>query len=373
MACEKRVHDTPDHDFKHQVSGRAVQLDGVRAVAMIAICWDHWCPPNWPRIFPFEIFLFFFLVLTGYLITGSLLRERDRKEASGGPWKLESLKVYQIRRGLRILAPYYAAILLAWIVWAPDMHAAFGWYFCHLSNIHIAMLGEWPSGTNHFWSLAIQQQFYLIWPFVIWFLPKRWLVPAILAFSVIGPTSRYFHDLFVPWFPWPQFLTWFTFDYFGLGALLALAVHRGMSLESPALRRISILGLAVYFGIIGCHRFGWSTFGLRCLQQTFLSIALCGFIAAASIGFRGYLGSFLENPKLQKIGKLSYGIYLFHNVAPLLAGKIFWFLWFGCFDNVYGEAIRIPVIAAVTWGLALASWRWIEMPLNSIRAKMAEN
>lgn len=338
---------------------------------MIAICWDHWCPTTWPRIFPFEIFLFFFLVLTGYLITGSLLRERDRKEARGGAWKLEALKTYQIRRGLRILAPYYAAIILAWLVWAPDMHDAFGWYFFHVSNIHMAVLGYWPSGTNHFWSLAIQQQFYLIWPFVIWFMPRKLLVPAILAFAAIGPVTRYCHDFFLPWFAWPQVLTWSAFDYFGCGGLLALAVHHGMSLESPALRWLAVVGLAGYVGIFESHALGWPTFGLRPVQQSFLSVALCGFIAAGSVGFRGPLGKFLENPKLQRIGQVSYGIYLFHNIAPLLTGKILWFLWFGWFDGVYGEILRIPVFAAVTWGLTLASWRWIESPLQGVRAKIA--
>ncbi|MEO5915877.1 MAG: acyltransferase [Luteolibacter sp.] len=360
------------------MSGRATQLDGLRAVAMIAISWDHWCPPTWPRIFPFEVFLFFFLVLTGYLITGSLLRERDRKEARGGPWKWEGLKSYQIRRGLRILAPYYAALALALLIQAPDAwmgRAAdswqgFPWYFFHLSNFHIAKLGDWPGGTNHFWSLAIQQQFYLIWPFVIWFLPRKCLLPAILIFSAIGPISRHYHDLFLPWFAWPQTLTWFTFDYFGIGGLLALAVHRGVSLESPVLRGLAVAGLAGYVVIFGSHALGWPTYGLRALQQTFLAIALCGFIAAGFVGFRGPLGRFLENGRLQRIGQVSYGIYLFHNIAPLVAGKIFWFLWFGCFDNIYGEIIRIPVYAAVTWALTMASWRWIETPLQEVRAKI---
>jgi peptidoglycan/LPS O-acetylase OafA/YrhL len=365
------VQEPPDHDFTHPVSGRAMQLDGLRAVAMVAICWDHWSPRSWPRFFPYEIFLFFFLVLTGYLITGSLLRERERKETRGGTWKLEALKTYQIRRGLRILAPYYAAIVLAWLVWAPDMHGAFAWYFFHLSNIHMAMLGQWPSGTNHFWSLAIQQQFYLIWPFVIWFLPRKLLAPAILIFAAMGPVSRYCHDLLLPWFAWPEVLTWSAFDYFGLGGLLALAVHRGMSLESPVLRWLAPIGLAGYVAIFGSHALGLPTYGLRPAQQTFLSVALCGFIAAGSVGFRGPVGRFLVNPQLQRIGQVSYGIYLFHNIAPLVAGKIVGFLWFGWFDGVFGEIIRIPIFAAVTWGLTMASWRWIESPLQNVRAKIA--
>jgi len=365
------VHATLDHGFKRGVNGRAVQLDGLRAIAMMAICWDHWCPAGWPRIFPFEIFLFFFLVLTGYLVTSSLLRERDRAEKRGGPWKAAALKTYQIRRGLRILVPYYAALALALLVMAPDAWNAFPWYFFHLSNFHIATLPDWPGGTNHFWSLAIQQQFYLIWPFVIWFLPRKLLIPAVCLFTAIGPASRVFHNSFAPWFARPDVLTWMTFDYFGLGALFALSIHRGMSFESPVLRGVAWLGFAAYLAVFGAHSMDWPTFGLRPLQQTFLSVALCGFIAAAISGFRGPAARLLEGAFLQRVGQLSYGIYLFHNLAPLVAGKIFFFLWFPPFGGVFAEILKIIAAAALTWWLTLASWRWIEGPLQGVRSKMA--
>jgi len=338
---------------------------------MMAIAWDHWCPAGWPRVFPFEVFLFFFLVLTGYLITGSLLRERGRNEARGGAWKAQALKNYQIRRGLRILAPYYAALILAWIVRAPDIGPGLLWYVFHLSNIHMAFLGYWPAGTNHFWSLAMQQQFYLIWPFAIWFLPRKWLVPTILVFSAIGPLSRIFHDDLAQWITWPQVLTWASFDYFGIGALFALAVHHGMSLESPGFRWLAVAAFSAYLGIFGSHALGWPSFGVRAFQQSFLAIALCGLIASGSVGFSGVAKKILEHPTLQRIGQVSYGIYLFHNLAPLVTGKICWFLWNGSFETGIGALFRVAIYAAVTWGLALASWRWIEQPLQGVRAKLS--
>ena len=311
-----------------------------------------------------------FVPVPGYLITGSLLRERDRSEAHGGAWKWEALKNYQLRRGLRILAPYYAALALAWLVWAPDAHSALAWYVFHLSNIHMASLDYWPAGTNHFWSLAVQQQFYLIWPFVIWFLPRKWVVASILLFAALGPLARMFHDSLVPWFARPELLTWATFDYFGIGGLLAVAVHRGMSLESPGLRWLAALALAGYLGIFWSHEGGGPTFGLRAFQQSLLSLALCGLIAAGSVGFSGFMKNLLEHPLLQRVGQLSYGIYLFHNLAPLVAGKIFWFLWDGRFETGTGALLRIASYAAVTWGLTLASWRWIEVPLQGVRSKL---
>ena len=338
---------------------------------MLAICWDHWRPQTWTRIFPFEVFLFFFLVMTGYLITGSLLRERDRSESRGGRWKLKALKTYQIRRGLRILAPYYAALALALLVMAPDVWRGLAWYVFHLSNIHMAFLGDWPDGTNHFWSLSMQQQFYLIWPFVIWFVPRKWLLWVILLFSAIGPVSRSFHDEMTAWCAWPQVLTWASFDYFGIGGLFALAVHRGMSLESPGLRWISLTAFAGYLAIFGAHAGGWPTFGFRAIQQTLLSVSLCGFIAACSVGFSGPAGRLLEGAWLQRIGQLSYGVYLFHNLAPLVAGKLFWFLWGDSFQSNIWEMVRIAIFAVVTWLLALASWRWIEQPLQGVRSRIS--
>jgi peptidoglycan/LPS O-acetylase OafA/YrhL len=246
----------------------------------------------------------------------------------------------------------------------------FGWYVFHLSNFHIATLPDWPGGTNHFWSLAMQQQFYLIWPFVIWFVPRKWLVPALLAFTAIGPTTRFFYDSFKPWFVNPGILTWCNLDYFGIGALFALAVHRGMALDSPGLKLISCLGLAGYLAIFGAHEMKWQTFGLRPLQQTFLAIAWCGFIAGGLAGYGGPIGKCLESAFLQRVGQVSYGIYLFHNLAPLVAGKLFFFLWWGPFDSLAGEVLRIPVYGGVTWALTIASWRWIEKPLQDVRAKI---
>jgi peptidoglycan/LPS O-acetylase OafA/YrhL len=365
------VQQKPDHGFKLEVNRRAIQLDGMRAIAMMAICWDHWRPTEWSRGFPFEIFLFLFLVLTGYLITGSLLRERDRSEARGGTWKLEALKTYQIRRGLRIFAPYYAALGIAWVVRAPDaLGPQFAWYFVHLSNIHMALVGHWPAGTNHFWSLASQQQFYLVWPFVIWFLPRKALLPALLGFTALAPLSRLNHDFLAQWFAWPELLTWSCFDYFGIGGILALAVHRGMSLESPAFRWVSRAALAAYVIIFGAHQLGMETYGWRIVQQSFLSIGLCGVIAIGSTGMGGLAGKLLESAPLQRIGQLSYGIYLFHNLAPLLAGKLVPFLWGEAFMTGPGAFVKPVVFAAVTWGLTLASWRWIETPLQEFRAKL---
>jgi peptidoglycan/LPS O-acetylase OafA/YrhL len=343
----------------------------MRAVAMLAICWDHWCPAAWPRLFPYEVFLFFFLVMTGYLITSSLLRERDRCEARGVPWRLRAMRAYQVRRGLRILAPYYAALAVAFALGASDLWRAPWWYLLHVSNLHMATLPSWPPATNHFWSLSIQQQFYLVWPLIVWFAPKRSLGWWFLLVTAAGPVTRWFEDALATSWERPSLLTPAVLDYFGVGALFALALHRGMSLASPGLRALSWAALAGYIAMYGSHVLGWPTFGLRFLQQTLLSIAICGFIAAVSTGFGGWFGRLLESRPLQEIGRLSYGVYLFHNLAPLLAGKVCWFLWNPSIPLGVQVVLRTPVFALITWGIALASWRWIERPLQDVRTRVA--
>jgi peptidoglycan/LPS O-acetylase OafA/YrhL len=346
------------------------QLDGLRALAMLAICWDHWWPYRDSRWFPYEVCLYFFLVMTGFLITGSLLRQRDRLDARGAPWRASALREYHLRRGLRILAPYYAALAIAFLLFSEDVWSAPVAYLLHLSNIHMATLPEWPQGTNHFWSLAMQQQFYLVWPFAVWFLPRRGVPWSILALCVAGPVFRYYHSAFQPWFLRPEVLTTHCLDYFGWGALLAWMHHRGMSLENPGLRGAAWLAFAGYLALYACYRLDWPTHGLWIFQTSCVSIALCGFVAAACVGFGGAFGKLLERPVLGAIGAVSYGIYLFHNIAPLVVGKVLWFLWDDPFRNWYGECLKGVAIVVITAALTLASWFWIEQPLQRVREKI---
>lgn len=345
------------------------QLDGLRAVAILAICWDHWVPYG-VRLFPYEVFLYFFLVMTGFLITGSLIRQRERHEPTGQPWRAKALRAYHVSRGLRILAPYYAALAIAFLVLSRDVWSAPFAYLLHLSNIHMATLPEWPPGTNHFWSLAMQQQFYLVWPCAIWFLPKRLVPWSMIALCLAGPAFRHFSSAFSPWFARPEILTTHCIDYFGWGALLAWARHRGMALDDPRLRWLAIAAAAGYLLLYACDRFDWPAHGWWIFQNTLISIALCGFLAAACRGFSGPIGTLLHHRWLQAIGSASYGIYLFHNVAPLVSGKAFWFLWGDPFRNPFGDCLRGLTIVALTAALTLASWYGIEQPLEKIRARI---
>lgn len=355
------------------LQSRAIQLDGLRALAMLGICWDHWVPKAWNFNLPYEIGLYFFLVLTGYFITGSLLRTRDRAEAAGGPWRWKAWKHFQWRRGLRIIVPYYTALAIAFIFMAPILWKNIHWYLLYLTNFHIALIGKWPPGTSHFWSIAIQQQFYLLWPAVIWITPRRMIPIALIAFTLLAPASRYLEHLFTPPFIWPGKLSWASFDFFGIGGLMALAIHRGFPLSSRLWKILGVVGCGAYAVFEFGPRLGLPSNEIGPFYASILSIGLCGVIATASIGWRNPAGRFLETQFLQKIGLLSYGIYLYHNLAPIILGKILPFLWMGPHaDSILQAAVRTGSFAALTWAMTILSWKYLETPLNLLRAPTPE-
>lgn len=351
-------------------TNRAIQLDGLRALAMLGICWDHWVPEAWNFGLPYEVGLYFFLVLTGYFITGSLLRTRDRRETEGGGWRWRAWKDFQWRRGLRIVAPYYVALAVAFVFMAPKLWHNLHWYALYLTNIHIALLGEWPHGTSHFWSIAIQQQFYLFWPAVVWLAPRRFLAPAMIVFVLIAPLSRYYEHLFMPPFIWPHKLSWGWFDFFGIGGLMALAVHRGFPLSSRLWKILMVAGCGAFAVLEFGPRFGLPPSRIGLFYTTIIAIGMCGVIATASLGWRNPAGRLLEMKFLQKVGLLSYGIYLYHNLAPIILGKTIPFLWWGPYADTSPQIIlRLVCFAALTWVFTMLSWKYIETPLNRMRAR----
>ena len=342
------------------------QLDGWRALSVLGVMWHHWAPASWRGPFPFEIGLYFFLTLTGFLITRILLRERDRGEKEGQPWKARAFRRFQLRRSLRILIPCYAAMLFGLLVGAPDLRAHPLPYFAQVSNFHLAVLPEWPAGTAHYWTLALQQQFYLVWPLVVFLAPKRWLAPLFAALFLVAPLSRFVllhHFLQVVH---PGAITTSALDYLSGGALLALLLHRGLAPGDRRLRIAGWIGLLLWLGLYATERLDAQLPGLRHFQQSFLTLAMLGLIGASLHGFRPGLARFLESSPLQHFARLSYSLYLLHAAVPLGLGWIAAPLW----HPGVPEIVRIVAFFLASCGLAWLSWRFVEKPTDRLRDRL---
>jgi peptidoglycan/LPS O-acetylase OafA/YrhL len=349
---------------------RATQIDGLRAISVVAVTCAHWIPKPMYRGIPLELGLFFFLVLSGYLITGMLLRERDRGESTGLPWRAAGMKNFQLRRGIRILAPYYMALALAWLLGVPDVRSSLIWYVTQMTNLHFAVTG-WVAYTSHFWSLAAQQQFYVLWPLVIWWVPKRWLAPTMILVALTAPLYRLFSGKLTEILTMPDVLPITSCDYLAIGGLLALAVHRGLRFDHRGLKWAAWSAFAGYAVIYLLGLNGYSLPSTWALKQTLLAIAFCGLIAAASAGFSGWRGYLLDHPAIQHIGRLSYSLYLYHNLAPLCSSMVFPWLWNSSASHPAIIAGRGITMVGLTWLLAWLSWRFIEAPTQRAKVRLA--
>lgn len=351
---------------------RNTQLDGWRAFAVVGVLWLHWTPAGWRGSLPFEIGLFFFLTLTGFLITRVLLRQRADGEAGNGPWRRAAVADFMKRRFARILVPCYAAMVFALAVGAPDIRSHPVAYFLHVSNWHIAFMPGWPSGTSHYWTLAIQMQFYLLWPLVVFLTPRRALGWVFGLAAWIAPASRWIIDCHYPQIHHSEAITSSAMDYFGVGALLALSIARGMKPGDRRLRGLSLAAFVGYAVLYVCNECG-RTVPIACyFQQSLLAIAFAGLISSTLAGFSGLPGRVLDHPVVQHVARLSYGLYLLHTAVPLLIGWIIPWLWCPGWEDAL-LPLRLVVFALVSWGLAWLCWRWLEGPRRFNWSRLASD
>ncbi len=338
---------------------RNTQLDGWRAFAVLGVMWHHWVPATWRGPFPFEIGLFFFLTLTGFLITRVLLQERAAAESKVGNWRIAAYLNFEKRRMIRILVPCYAAMIFAIMVGADDIRQHWPAYFGHWSNFHMAQMTGWPAGTAHYWTLAVQMQFYLVWPIVIFNVPRRWLGHVLLACVALAPLCRMVLAQGFPEIHHSEAITFTALDYFGVGALLALAMERGMAAGDRRLKLAAGIAFAGYAVLYVFNKMNRPIEGYCYIQQTLVSVAFAGLISSTLAGFGGIVGRVLDHPAVQHIGRLSFGLYLFHTPVPMLVGFILPWLWFPFFVGPW-VAVRLLVFALTSWGLAYLCWRYLE-------------
>ena len=170
------------------------QLDALRAIAVgMVLLYHFWRPARQYVSFgPIGVRIFF--VLSGFLITGILLRSRERCDSGQTPPGF-AIRRFYVRRILRIFPLYYVALAIAWYGEVWGAREGMAWHAAYLSNVHFFLVnaaqpGVWGGHVAHLWSLAVEEQFYLVWPWVILFAPRRWLPGIALGMAAVGPVFR---------------------------------------------------------------------------------------------------------------------------------------------------------------------------------------
>jgi len=345
------------------------QLDGLRALAIIFVLIQHGFPEGYVvnRAMPWGaagVRLFF--VLSGFLITRILLDCRSRGERDPSQ-RRRSLLVFYVRRALRILPVYFFAFAAAAMLDLPGVREYWIWLATFTSNFLFAALGQWPGFINHLWTLAVEEQFYLIWPFVMVFVPRRVLIPVVLATVVSAPIWRAAsiqmgHNTIAT-----TVITISCFDSLGLGALLAIARDASFGSESllSNLRRGTLfVGVPLLMIVLGLHAYGsWPVFYLI-FRDLAMALAFTAIVDRACEGFGGWTGRFLDWRPLQYVGKISYGIYLYHR---FIRGILFILVTEGHLPPPSSYLTRFLRIAIASLIVAAISWHVLEAPINRLK------
>lgn len=382
----ERAHATSDSLLQPTTASVArpgsylVQLDGIRCLAVLLVLIDHWLAErNQLPLGPLGVTLFF--VLSGFLIARILLNSKARIEERGETlWS--HLRRFYIRRTLRIFPIYYLSLIVLFVAGVPVVREFFWWYITYMTNILIAWRQQWLGPTDHLWSLAAEEQFYLFFPITLFLVPKRHL-PTLFVAMIVGSIALryYFHQRGASWIV-NYVLTPTSLDAFGLGALLAYLATSQTSFFMRFFRNNLWVPLCVLAWIGTVYLEKQPGLGVHnVFNDVWLGLvaSLLGFflIGKAVIGYTGPLKWLLQNRVSVYLGQISYGLYLYHNFvynfyhtpATNLAVRI----W----NRAVRElpplndfvALKLAYYFMLTVVVASLSWFLIEKPINALKDK----
>jgi peptidoglycan/LPS O-acetylase OafA/YrhL len=339
------------------------QLDGVRCLAVMAVLITHFGGQELINaaglgggLFGITgIFIFF--VLSGFLITGILLRLREDSPNVG------AARQFYKRRALRILPLYYATLLLGVLLAVPGVRGRLIWHLFYVSNFARALLRDGLGAVGHFWTLAVEEQFYLGWPWAVLFLRQRNLLKLILAGIGVGVCSRIVLVQLTgdnePTDPYVWLnVTTSVLDPLALGALLAYCRHYQ--------RHLTWLRACARFGALGCLPIlllsPFAKLGLPVVDYSlgWLVVEL-GFVWLVDRAADGRAWPLLGWAPIRYLGKISYGIYMLH--LPVM--------WFA--RPLVGEkpsVWRFIVLTALSIAAAALSWHLFEAPINALKRRI---
>jgi len=338
------------------------QLDALRALAVLAVMVHHFLPVD--RFIPNDyvtlglLAVRLFFVLSGFLITGILLSYRSDERGN-------ALRRFYFRRVLRIFPIYYLTLFIALALQVRPIQQGAFWHLTYLSNYVAVFHPEWMGPASHFWTLAVEEQFYFVWPWIVLFVPSKYLGKTIVGTIALAVLFRAF-VLFVlsASLDAAGLFTFATLDSLGGGALLAL-FHYDERLRTrlPGLMKwflIAGLGIVTLTTLLYIYNKGFRilhTFALLGISLLFMVL-----IEKTARGFKGRAKSVMENPVVLYIGRISYGLYVYHNF--MLAIVLYYLLKRSAVPDY-----RLVALLATgsTFAAAVLSWHLIERPLAKLK------
>ena len=361
-------------------------IDGLRGMAVLLVLWFH------SSYFSYEmgpvdfegvtrIYYFFsmlgqtgvdlFFVLSGFLITGILLDTRQNKNR---------LKNFYIRRSLRIFPLYYMAMivfLFYLIVFKGET------LFDFRTVSHLLYIQNWSSSNsfdsfmliNHTWSLAVEEQFYLFWPVILfYFLRKsvKHLIVLCVCVILFSFGLRFVMNE-LSYYKLAYSVTLCRLDGLVLGSLLSVMClyYRDFLYQN---RRYFLYASGFSFAVLCCFFFTNATSFTAHFILIKYGLFLCSISYAALLAYvflsgrQGRLVKFFSCSFLRNIGCLGYGIYIFHAPIMILLAQLFVEYKFSYWGN---HIILFSAGLCISYALAIISYNFFENPILSLKDKYA--
>jgi peptidoglycan/LPS O-acetylase OafA/YrhL len=360
------------------LAGRIPELDGIRAIAIWTVVIHHLFygfaeiprpVAALPKAFTFVVSrgwlgVDLFFVLSGFLITGILVDSKNHPRF---------FRNFYIRRILRIQPIYILVVLVCWFFYA-GFHAYFTISLLLLANFAHVLAPMQPHGPSVFWSLAVEEHFYLIWPFLVRFAAARFLPVILTAIILFTPPLRGYCAA-LGWDPGTEIYSYsfFRFDGLAMGALLAIWMRSRWQSPRNALRLaggLAILAIVLTaagtpFGLLGTK-----TVASAALRYTQVQLVFTAFLAAA-LALRGQpITAPLRCWFAGRSGEWSYCMYLIHlslgDGYDALTARFSPALPFAA-DSLGRLLFRAVIVATTTVALAAFSKHFIEDPFLRLK------
>ena len=339
------------------------QLDGVRAIAVLLVLAQHWVANPFRMGAPLGfVGVTMFFVLSGYLISRILFAARARQETRGTSLG-QSLKIFYARRFLRIFPIYYLTIAVLYLSGDPRVQKALWWCLTYTVNFYFMREPDHES-IGHLWTLAIEEQYYLVYPLIVLLCTvsqRRHALWIMCAAALASRVTLHFAGVSAED---NKYFTLSCFDSFAMGGMLAhLEAEKGKARIQAFFRR-PLVGAGTFLIIAAFGALGLllgEKASLRVVWfRSVISLASLYVIGVALIESR-WLALLLGNRPLVYIGKISYGIYVYHMYAGRLMDAL----------APSWRKLPYPLILttsfAVTMTVATASWFLFEKPINGLK------